>query len=163
MLIPKSKLQLLLRFASGCALLVTVFIFLMTYQAGASEDEQGSQLRSALKQDLLSLQYGNMLNGGIGGNDVTPTLKRFIRIGMSFDEAIRVLRAANFDVRYPDLKREATDPNRAKDWYGVVGSAHRIIPQFLGRIDVYISLLPASPGDYTVVRGIQGTAFSNML
>ena len=104
-----------------------------------------------------------MFKGGIEGNDVTPTVERFIQVGMSFDEATRILRAANFTVEYPDLKREATDPNRAKDWYVVMGSARKFIPQFLSRINVYISLLPASPGDYTIVRGIQGTAFSQTL
>ena len=163
MLTPRSQLRSLLKLASRYALLVGVCLSLITRQAAAGQDEQGSQLRSALKQELLSLQNGDMFKGGMEGNDVTPTVERFIQVGMSFDEATRILRAANFIVMYPDLKREATDPNRAKDWYGVMGSAQRFMPRFLGRIDVYISLLPASPGEYTTIKVIKGAIFSSTL
>jgi hypothetical protein len=85
-------------------------------------------------------------------NDVTASVVPYISAGMTFEESESVLRAAGFVVRPRPGIREEQDPHRLRDWYAV----HAEMPDFprrvLGRIDVYVTLYPESPGDYGMLR-----------
>jgi hypothetical protein len=126
-------------------------------------EQRGKRLRAALQRKYEKLAESHQLRGGLHGTDVTDAVLPYIPIGISFSDAETVLKDAGFVVGpHPDLNAPP-NPNRAKDWYSVVAK----ISPFAGRsgtkVDLYVSLLPRAPGDYTVVSKISATFFVSSL
>lgn len=119
--------------------------------------QRGKELRAALQKTYQDLSRARKLSAF--GTDITETVLPYIQAGMSFSDAEAILRNAGFIVRHPDLN-QATNPNRAKDWYVVTARISRFATSFLFvSIDLFVTLLPKSPGDYTTVAEISATMF----
>jgi hypothetical protein len=74
-----------------------------------------------------------------------------------------VLRSAGFSVEpHPDLNQTA-NPNRPKDWYAVIASISPFVERFPTKVSVYVTLLPRSPGDYTVVANVSAAFLTSIL
>jgi hypothetical protein len=124
-------------------------------------EERGKKLREQLSRVYDELQKTQKLSGR--GTDISDALPPFIFPGMSFREAEDTLRAAGFIIQpHPDLS-EATDPNRATDWYGVLAVINPFRKLFLGHSELYVTLLPRQPGDYGIVDKVKATIFVSTL
>ena len=118
-------------------------------------EKRGADLRTSLKKKYAELVSSGKLSGG--RNNITNSVLPFIPIGISFDEAETILRAAGFNVEpYPDLNAPP-NPNRTRDWYGVVATIPAFVERFGMKVSVYIMLLPKSPGDYTTVSDVKAS------
>jgi hypothetical protein len=119
------------------------------------------QLRAAIDKRYEELNGAHGLSGGLNGTDVTNVVLPYIRPGMSFKDAEEILRCAGFDIgAHPD----PTPPprvNRPKDWYAVIARiAPYLSPRFFGcKVDLYASLLPRNPGEYTSVEEVSATFY----
>jgi hypothetical protein len=123
--------------------------------------ERGKKLREQLSRVYDELGKAQKLSGG--GTNISDALPPYIVPGMSFQEAEAVLRAAGFIIRpHPDLSK-AADPNRATDWYGVLAVINPFKKLFLGHSDLYVTLLPKQPGDYSTVEKVNATVFVSTL
>jgi hypothetical protein len=87
---------------------------------------------------------------------------QYIPIGTAFVDAQAILLAAGFSVEpYPDLTN-GSNPNKAPDWYGVIAKISPFLSQFLSRTDLYVTLMPPSPGEYTEITKLEATFFVTM-
>jgi hypothetical protein len=124
-------------------------------------EARGKKLHEQLSRVYDELGKAQKLSGG--GTDISDALPPYIVPGMSFREAEAVLRAAGFIIRpHPD-PRKAADPNRATDWYGVLAVIKPFKKLFLGHSDLYVTLLPKQPGDYSTVDKVNATVFVSTL
>ncbi len=132
-----------------------------THQISANNLEQrGKELRASLQRAYESLRAARRLSGG--GTDIADAVLPYIQARMPFGDAETILRNAGFAVgRHPDLS-EASNPNRSKDWYGVTSSILHFDSGFLMSVDLFVTLLPPSPGDYTSVAKVSATIFASM-
>ncbi len=81
----------------------------------------------------------------------------FIPPGTTFADAEAILRNASFTVHpYPD-PATANDQDRSEDWYAVIASIPFFRKRFLLRTNLYVSLFPRSPGDYSKVVKVIAT------
>ena len=124
--------------------------------------KRGKELRAKLQQTYKKLVDSNELRGGLHGTDVTYAVLPYIPIGTSFSGAVAILRNAGFVVGpHPD-SNPPPNPNRPKDWYAVVAQITPFAQKFPSRTDLYVSLLPKSPGDYTIVSRIDAQFFISL-
>ena len=122
-------------------------------------EQRGRELRSALQQTYQKLVDSHELRGGLHGTDVTATVLPYIPVGISFSEAESILKNAGFVIgRRPDLNTPPT-PSRPKDWYAVIAKLSPFSKGPVFKVDLYVSLLPRSPGDYSNVSQIGATFF----
>jgi hypothetical protein len=131
----------------------------------ASDDleQRGKELRAELQQAYQKLVDSRKLGGG-RGTDATEAVLPYIPIGTSFWEAETVLRNAGFVVGpRPDVNAPP-NPNRAADWYAVIARINPFSTKLLeSKISLYVTLLPKSPGDYTIISKISATFFVSFL
>ena len=110
---------------------------------------------SSFKQDLSKgyneLKLSGKLTSRLGGAKLDNIVDKYLPSGVSFKDAEALLRAAGFILHFPDVETGSTNPNRARDWYAVVASISPYESQALFRSDLFISILPRAPGDYSVV------------
>jgi hypothetical protein len=124
-------------------------------------EERGKKLHEQLSRVYDELGKAQKLSGG--GTDISGALPPYIVPGMSFREAEAVLRAAGFEIEpYPDVSK-VSDPNRGPDWYGVLAIINPFKKLFLGHSDLYVTLLPKRPGDYSTVEKVNATVFVSTL
>jgi len=124
--------------------------------------QSGRELRAKLQQTYKKLVDSNDLRGGLHGTDVTYAVLPYVPIGTSFSEAEAILRSAGFVVGpHPD-SNPPPNPNRPKDWYAVVAQITPFAQKFPYRTDIYVSLLPESPGDYTIVSRVHAQFFISL-
>lgn len=124
--------------------------------------QSGRELRAKLQQAYKKLFDSNELRLGPHGTDVTYVVLPYIPIGTSFSEAEAILRNAGFVVGpHPD-SNPPPNPNRPKDWYAVLAQITPFAQKFPSRTDLYVSLLPKSPEDYTIVSRIEATLFTTI-
>jgi hypothetical protein len=120
-------------------------------------EERGRQLHAALEDAYQKLAATGTLSGR--GTDITAIVLPYFPPDITFDDAETTLRNAGFSLGpRPDLNAPP-NPNRAKDWYAVVARISPFAQQFPSRTDLYISLLPKTPGDYTTVSRVSATFF----
>jgi hypothetical protein len=125
-------------------------------------DKRGAELRAALQRAYQELADSHQLRGGLHGTDITKVVLPYLPIGIRFSEAEAVLRSAGFVVGpHPD-SNPPSNPNRPKDWYAVVASINPFQRRFPSKTSLYISLLPKSPGDYTIVSEVGATFFVSL-
>ena len=127
----------------------------------ATDEPQGSADLSyrakSLRGDLDEAVDTRPLTGGSHGTDVSDVVLPYIPPGTSFADAQAILRSAGFTINpYPDLAM-VNDQNRSKDWYAVLAEIPFFRKRFLQRIDLYVSLFPRSPGDYSEVVTVVAT------
>lgn len=116
--------------------------------------ERAAELRSAFQKAYESLLASGKLKPGPFGTDVTTTILPFIPVGTTFDEALIILKDAGFEIlSYPNLTERA-NPNRGRKWYAVLARISPFVKGFVSQVDLYITLLPPSPGTYTIVSEI---------
>ncbi len=90
---------------------------------------------------------------------MTDVVRPYIPVGMTFTDAEAILRDAGFTIySYPD-QHKANAVNRSKHWYAVLAAIPFVKRRFMFRTDLYVSLLPKSPGDYTDVTRVTATVF----
>jgi hypothetical protein len=124
-------------------------------------EDRGKKLHEQLLRIYDELGKAQKLSGG--GTDISDALKPYIVPGMSFGEAEAILQAAGFIIRpHPDLSK-AADPNRATDWYGVLAVINPFKKLFMGYSDLYVTLLPKQPGDYSIVDRVKAKVFVSTL
>jgi hypothetical protein len=123
-------------------------------------DERGIKLRAELDRTFERLWRAGLSRE----TDVTASMLPYIFPGMTFEEAERVLKAAGFEVRPHPGIREEQDRNRPTDWYAVHAAISDFSPiRIFGRVTVYVSLYPASPGDYSRVENIKAFLLADQL
>lgn len=126
--------------------------------ADASQGSAGLARRGKnLRRDLDEAVSTRPLTGRLGGTDVSGVVLPNIPPGTTFADAVAVLRSAGFTINpYPD-PATANDQNRSRDWYGVLASIPFFRKRLLQRIDLYVSLFPRSPDDYSEVVKVVAT------
>ena len=115
----------------------------------------GKSLRAELDKAVKT----RSLSGGISGTDMTDVVLPYIPVGTMFGDAEAILRDAGFTIYpYPDLSKSA-GINQSKDWYAVTSGISFFEKKSLFRTDLYVSLLPVLPGEYTNVIKVTATVF----
>lgn len=115
-----------------------------------SLEQRGKQLRAAIDLAFKKLSDARALKP-MGASDITEVVVQYIPVGTSFDEAEYILRSAGFSV---DPRPSANPTGNRPDRYDVVGSIVPFVQQLLSRVNVYISLSPRAPGDYSKVNKV---------
>jgi hypothetical protein len=131
---------------------------IIEFRLMASDDseQRGKGLRAQLNKTYQNLQASQRFAGN--GNDITEAVLPYIPNGTPFSEAESILRSAGFIVgSRPDLNSER-NPNKGRDWYAVVASMP-FKQGLMSNVNIYVSLLPKSPGDYTTVEKVSATLF----
>ncbi len=130
--------------------------------------KRGAELRVALQRAYQRVAAANGL-GAPHGADVTEDVLPFIPTGTPFNDAVTILKSAGFDILpYPGVNAPP-NPNRAKDWYALLARISPYTSGFLDRldpidrVDLYVSLLPPSPGEYTTVATVAATFYRTSL
>lgn len=131
----------------------------LTQMATKTSNSRGQELRKALEDAYNELTSSNKLRSGFHGTDVSKVVLQYIPIGTQFAEAETLLRNAGFVVEPRPSITDASNPNRSKDWYGVVASIPNFKERLFQRTSIYISILPKSPGDYTDIAHLSATFF----
>jgi hypothetical protein len=74
-------------------------------QAVCSATDEGlaRQLRAVIDKRYEELAGARALTGNPYGNGITNVVLPYIRPGMSFQDAVAILRCAGFNIIYPDL------------------------------------------------------------
>lgn len=118
-------------------------------------EEHGKQLHAAVIQEYKRLRASGSL--GVKSVDITKIILQYIPVGISFDDAERILRDAGFEVGVrPNAKLLEANAFNLPDPYSVVASLDPDEPSLfnvsLARISVFLK--PKSPEDYTKVMEI---------
>jgi hypothetical protein len=125
--------------------------------------ERGAELRAAIKLTYERLSASGGLQGGFHGTDVTEVFLQNIPIGTPFQEAVAILKDAGFVIdSYPDLNAPP-NPNRTKDWYALIARIAPFSNAAFSQVELFVSLLPPSPGEYTIVFDISATFFCSTI
>jgi hypothetical protein len=120
-------------------------------------ETRGTKLRAELERVFAELlDSGKSLNRE---NDISASVVPYISAGMTFAESECVLRAAGFDVSPHTTAREERDPNGPGDRYAVLASIRNFSRRVLGSVEIYVTLYPKSPGDYSDVKDVDATIF----
>jgi hypothetical protein len=113
--------------------------------------QRGRELRGAIDHTYKTLVDRNGLQQGLKGNDISPVVSKYIPLGTSFDDAEKILRAAGFTV---DPRPGQNPPEDRPDKHDVVAYIVPYVQGFMSRTNVYISLRPKSPGNYTTIAKV---------
>ncbi len=125
----------------------------------ADLQNRGKELAAKLQTTYQELSDANELAGGLHGTDITEAVRQYIPTGTPFSDAEIMLRSAGFVIEpHPDLTLPP-NPNRAQDWYGVIAEIAPFAKSLIGKTDLYVTLLPISPGDYSTVYKVSATFF----
>jgi hypothetical protein len=117
-------------------------------------EQRGKALRAELDRSYQKLVRSHEI---AQGTDLTEVVLRYIPIGTSFDEAESVLHGAGFVVR-PRPNLNVPEVNRARDWYAVIAKL-ALASNLVAVVDLYISLLPRSPGDYSDISKVSARIY----
>ena len=129
----------------------------MLLMSVVSEGKELTPLCDAVLAAYKTARSDGGLSPQIAGTNITTIVEQFVKPGMPFDEAEKLLRDAGFVVRpRPDLST-ASNPNRARDWYAVLASLELPPATPLERSVAYVSLLPFRPGQYGSIQSIEAT------
>ncbi|MEY9142028.1 hypothetical protein [Bradyrhizobium elkanii] len=132
---------------------------------GAPVEIQAREFRAFLEGLYDRLSNGSRINGY--KVDITNEVASFFPKGMDFGEAEVFLRLAGFSIDPRPGLKQSTDPieiqNRHVDWYAGGGSINPFRKHFPGHSSLSISLLPASPEDYSTVQRVTATIFLSTL
>ncbi|MFY9642451.1 MAG: hypothetical protein WCD20_19770 [Rhodomicrobium sp.] len=124
--------------------------------------KRGAELRGALQPAYKRVVAG----GGFGplhGADVTEDILPFIPTGTPFNDAVVILKSAGFDILpYPNVNAPP-NRNRAKNWYALIARISPFANGIFDRYELYVSLLPPSPGEYTTVSKVAATFYRTSL
>jgi hypothetical protein len=145
------------------------FIRASIYQIVSGDlGKRGAELRAALPRAYKRVATANSF-GALHGADVTEDVLPFIPVGTPFTDAVTILKSAGFEILpYPRVNTPP-NPNRAKDWYALSARISPYTSGFLDRfdpidrIDLFVSLLPPSPGEYTTVSKVAATFYRTSL
>ena len=122
-----------------------------------SLERRGQALRNALENE-----YHRVLRRSGPNVDVTDVVLPFISNGMPFANAEAILRAAGFAVGRRPQPSSVLESNRNKEWYAVIASIEHFKENGLVDVSAYVTLLPKSPDDYTVVDEMKAVLFFTM-
>lgn len=112
---------------------------------------QGKQLRSEIDSTYKKLTDSNLIkNSGMGRNFITDIVSKYIRVGMSFDDAETILRAAGFTIQPRIPNRYLSDVEK----YDERAVIEQYAPTPFGKTIVSVSLRPRGPDDYSVVQNV---------
>jgi hypothetical protein len=111
--------------------------------------QRGKQLRKAIDEVYEKLADAKTLKSmGNGRNIITDVVIKYIPIGISFDDAEAILRAAGFKVgprgRNPIFH----------DLYEVDAVIDQYVPTLFGNTSIDVSLEPTSSNDWHTVKNI---------
>jgi hypothetical protein len=120
-------------------------------------ERRGKELRAALQQTYGELVAARKMSGL--ETDITRFVTPYVSVGMTFEEAESILKAAGFTINPHPTADKARDPNRGKDWHAVLASIPSFVHEFMRKVSVYVTLLPKSPGDYTTVDNVKASFF----
>jgi hypothetical protein len=123
-------------------------------------ERRGKELRAALHQTYEELVASEKVSGL--ETDISGYIAPYIFAGITFDDAESILRAAGFSLNPRPPDNQAKNPNKAKDWYAVLARISPFVQRVIGKVSVYVTLFPKSPGDYTVVENVQASFFVSM-
>ncbi len=115
-------------------------------------DERGEQLRAALEQTYSQLMSKNALRPRPYINDMTSFIKDHIDVGISFDDAEQILRAAGFVVcGRPSADTQSNRPDKYE-----VQATLLLESRWLSAVEFAMGMAPAGPGDYRTVKNVWG-------
>jgi hypothetical protein len=129
--------------------------------ASSDLQKRGTQLRAALEDAYRHLKNYPRRERSSGIN-VSEVVSPYIPIGSSFKDAEQILANAGFEIIRPSLEAPPKPQNRSEDWYAVLGEIQNFAHGLFYVVRVYVSLLPPSPGDYSVVSKVTGTFYVRM-
>ncbi|NIE81790.1 hypothetical protein [Asaia sp. As-1742] len=118
-----------------------------------TEKQLGTALRNDIVQQFHTRIAEKRLNYKVRGNDITPTVLKYLPIGISFKKAEEILRSAGFDVSpEPPLNPPGNRPDR----FDVFAQSYDLLPPTNSGFKtwVYVILRPKIPGEYDYVYGI---------
>lgn len=121
---------------------------------------QAQEFRVFLDQLHQRLSDEHKLRGA--GTDVTADIAPFIPKGMDLGSAEAFLRAAGFEVGPRHGLNPPPEVNRSADWFGVVARLDPTRPALQRKDTLYITLMPRSPDDYSIVESVSATIFVSM-
>lgn len=114
-----------------------------------SLEQRGKKLRAEVENIFRSLKATNSLKPmGQGRNFVTQAVIKYIPVGTSFDDAEAILRAAGCDVSPRSYEKLVGNQFYKSNVLGTL----TLPGNFLSSTKFSISLIPKSPGDYSVVN-----------
>jgi hypothetical protein len=122
--------------------------------------ERGQALLASLQETYKRLQDDRRLSGS--STDITESVLRFIPAGISFADAEAILRDAGFSIEYPEQYLKIDPRNRPRDWYAVLGVKDPFVQLWVGKVSVYVTLLPKSPGDYSAVEKVSASLWVSL-
>jgi hypothetical protein len=124
-----------------------------------SEDteKRGQELKTALQQAYHQLRSSGKPLGL--NTDVTSYVLPYLPPGISFKDAEQILADAGFAVGSRPNPSQANNPNRASDWYAVLARISPFVEDTPNKVSVYVTLLPKSPGDYSIVEKLTASFF----
>ncbi|MBV8696500.1 hypothetical protein [Bradyrhizobium sp.] len=120
-------------------------------------EARGQALKSELWKVYEELKAAGKLSPA--GTDVTQSVLPFVSPGNSFEDAETTLRAAGFTIPPHPKPELANDPNKPRDWYAVVARISPFAESFPFKVSAYVTLLPQSPGNYTIVEKVTARFF----
>lgn len=123
--------------------------------------EQGRQLRAAIDAEYERRGGESGIRGpgpGSGpANDISPLVKQYIKIGMSFDNSESILRSAGFTIEprgHGSLITGDLSGGGTLDFY------RRLLS---GKIGVGVSLYPLDPNDFSAIKDISASFWKSTL
>jgi hypothetical protein len=135
--------------------IVSILLALSSGQTSAV-DTKAAELRARFE---ARYREGH-ISAGPHGTDVTAIVAPYIPPGTSFDEAEKLLRDAGFEIE-PHPPKIQPPERKSFDWYGLLAQISPFHTQFPFRFDLYVTLMPKGPGDYSTVQSVKATMWAS--
>jgi len=118
--------------------------------------ERGARLRLELEHAYQDLRHTGEFKSA--GNDVSPTVKKYIPVGTSFENAQTTLRSSGFEI--DPLPPRDPPKNASPLWRFAIFGTLVLAQKGVSRITVETTLLPKISGtDHNTVKGVHATIY----
>lgn len=125
-----------------------------------SSEVRGRQLRAEIDATYKKLVKDRQLKPqGRGRNFITDVVMKYIPVGMSFEHAETILRAAGFTI----LPRTPNPHLPEAEKYDERAVIERYVPTTLGKTTVTVSLRPRGFDDYSTVQAVSAEITKTVL
>lgn len=125
------------------------------------ETNMKSEYRQCIDRALEEALSNGLRFNGLDGADVNFIFGKCKKFD-NFYEYIKALKESGFDIQTPNIKLTRNYINRSKDWYSVLAKIDPYKFDNIGKLSLYISLTPASPGDYTKILSRSAKLFLSL-